>query len=115
MEELDKVKSIRKVRMKSGAKYLFVFRVPHIMTRDQRGALSAGVKRFGERLEKKMGIIFEPLILERDMTLDIVEKEEATSNRKKRGPVTPSERPGTILPFGEMSPGFLSKVFRRQK
>lgn len=83
MEELDKVKSIRKVRMKSGVKYLFVFRVPRIMTKDEYGLLSADIMRFGKRLQERMGITFESLILSGDMTLDIVEKEEASSNKIK--------------------------------
>src|SRR5258707_11059036 len=100
MEELDKVKSIRKVRMKSGAKYLFVFRFDHIVTMQEYQNSAESIQMFSKRLEKRFGIVCESVLLQYGMTLDIVEKEEATVSKKKIRPVPPSRKPGSILPFG---------------
>jgi hypothetical protein len=96
MEDLDKVKTMRKIRMKKGAQYLFVFRVPYVMTPDQHKHLSTKLDVLRATIEKTMGVIVQPILLEGNITLDIVEKD---AERKKPGPVPPSKKPGNELPW----------------
>jgi hypothetical protein len=72
MEELENVKSIQKVELKKGAKYLFVFKTDRQLPLEASQDIKEGIKR----LAKRFDVDAEGILLEGGMTLDIVEKEK---------------------------------------